>query len=293
MSKIKAGFNKAQVMVQQNQPQILVYGGLTSTTVGVISAVHAGTKLPSIMDELDERKNEIINIDCDEDTKKKLRLKANGKAAIDIACTMAPPVALTVAGTVSVLAGFNIINKRYVGVCAAYATIQDSYSKYRSRIVEDHGKEYDWMVKNGVRAEAPHTVADMMDDATGEVTRYEAWTTEPSGYAKFFDEASTYWRKDANYNYSFVMAQQAVANEILQSKGILFLNDVYDLLDIPTTPEGQVVGWVRDSLTGDGFVDFGIHSSAGGDVAKRRFINGYENNILLDFNVDGVVLDII
>ena len=41
---------------------------------------------------------------------------------------------------------------------------------------------------------------------------------------------------------------------------------------------------------GDNYVDFGIYKNKEGN---RRFINGYEYNILLDFNVDGVIYDLI
>ena len=52
-------------------------------------------------------------------------------------------------------------------------------------------------------------------------------------------------------------------------------------------------GWIYDEEhpVGDNFIDFGIY-----DLDKERnraFVNGYERNILLDFNVDGNILDMI
>lgn len=92
----------------------------------------------------------------------------------------------------------------------------------------------------------------------------------------------------------FLRRQQDYANEMLKSRGHLFLNEVYDLLDIPRSKAGQVVGWVynkNDNTKGDNYVDFNIYDVT--DNAKRRFVNGYEKSILLDFNVDGVIYDII
>ena len=65
------------------------------------------------------------------------------------------------------------------------------------------------------------------------------------------------------------------------------------MLGIPKTKAGQIVGWVYDEKNpnGDNFVDFGIY-----DMNKERaraFVNGYERTILLDFNVDGNILDLI
>ena len=93
--------------------------------------------------------------------------------------------------------------------------------------------------------------------------------------------------KDSEYNLMFLRRQQDYANEVLKCKGYLFLNDVYAMLGIPKTKAGQVVGWKWNS-DGDNYVDFGIYDVT--DERKRAFVNGYERNILLDFNVDGNIL---
>lgn len=91
----------------------------------------------------------------------------------------------------------------------------------------------------------------------------------------------------------FLKRQQAHATDRLQDKGHLFLNEVYDMLGMQRTKSGQVVGWIYDKKhpIGDNFVDFGIY-----DLYKeknREFVNGYEPSILLDFNVDGNILEMI
>jgi hypothetical protein len=88
----------------------------------------------------------------------------------------------------------------------------------------------------------------------------------------------------------FLKQKQHYANDLLRTRGHLFLNDVYKMLDIPETIAGQTVGWVynKDNPIGDNYVDFGIYNQKSG--AARRFVNGIERNILLDFNVDGNIL---
>ncbi len=114
-------------------------------------------------------------------------------------------------------------------------------------------------------------------------------------YSRFFDETSTAWEKDPEYNLMFLRAQQAHANDILKAKGYLFLNEVYRMLGIPETRAGQVVGWRYDPNNcdhdGDNYVDFNIM-----DVHSQKamdFVNGYERAILLDFNVDGPIMDLV
>lgn len=113
---------------------------------------------------------------------------------------------------------------------------------------------------------------------------------DTSYYAKFFDAVCTGWTKDPKFNLIFLKQQQNYANELLRVKGHLFLNEVYDMLGIPRTKAGQIVGWKYDEKNpiGDNFVDFGIN-----DDRNKDFVNGYENTALLDFNVDGEILDII
>ena len=65
------------------------------------------------------------------------------------------------------------------------------------------------------------------------------------------------------------------------------------MLGIPRTKAGQIVGWVKNNKdeNADHYIDFGIFNV--NRPKSRDFVNGYENVILLDFNVDGPILDLI
>ena len=166
--------------------------------------------------------------------------------------------------------------------------------KYRSNVVERFGEEVDKELRYNIKKK--EIEKKVVDKNGKEKTKKEVVfeVENPldgiSEYARFFDCGSEEHRKDPEYNLMFLRRQQDYANEVLKSKGHLFLNEVYDMLDIPRTQAGQVVGWLYDEKNpiGDNYVDFGIYT---GKEANRRFINGYEYNILLDFNVDGVIYD--
>ena len=137
-----------------------------------------------------------------------------------------------------------------------------------------------------------------VDEKTGEekVTKKTVNVADPnnySSYARFFDDGCTGWTKDPEYNLMFLKKQQRYANDLLKSRGHLFLNEVYDMLGIPRTKAGQVVGWIYDEEypNGDNFVDFGIYDLY--NEKARDFVNGYERTILLDFNVDGDIMNLI
>ena len=80
-------------------------------------------------------------------------------------------------------------------------------------------------------------------------------------------------------------------NKRLQIRGYLFLNEVYEFLGIPLIREGQYLGWFYDpnDPTLHNKVDFGIYDCH--DILKCNFVNGFENTVLLDFNIDGNIVD--
>lgn len=109
-----------------------------------------------------------------------------------------------------------------------------------------------------------------------------------SQYARFFDEACPGWINNPEYNLMFIRQQQTYANDLLKTKGYVFLNDVYEMLGMPKSKAGQVVGWIYDLENGEGdnYIDFGIYN-----LGNEQFVNGNATSILLDFNVDGMILD--
>ena len=105
-----------------------------------------------------------------------------------------------------------------------------------------------------------------------------------SCYGFKFDEKCAGWSENRETNVYFLRYQQNYANELLRTRGHLFLNEVYDMLGAPRTKLGQVCGWVykENNPIGDNYVDL--------DIFNDR--NTEDNNVfILDPNVDGCILD--
>lgn len=109
----------------------------------------------------------------------------------------------------------------------------------------------------------------------------------PSLYAKFFDERNQFWAKNPVVNLMYFRVQEQYANDLLRTKGHLFLNEVYDLLGFPHSSKGAVVGWTynKENPNGDNYVHF--------EICNPKFIDGTENTTWIDFNVDGCILGFI
>ena len=99
-------------------------------------------------------------------------------------------------------------------------------------------------------------------------------------YARVFNEKSTCWYGNLNLNNMFIKMSENHANDLLRSRGHLFLNEVFDLLGMSHTKAGAIVGWVfnNNNPIGDNYVHI--------DVVRAT-----DKYIILDFNVDGCILD--
>ena len=200
-----------------------------------------------------------------------------------------PAVTLGVLSIACIIASHGVMKKRNAALIAAYKTVESAFTSYRKRVVAEYGEKTDYMFKNGIRAEQFVEIETDENGKKHKVTK-TAYTQDPNGismYARFFDECNRVWQRDASYNKLFLRSQQNYWNDILKTRGHVFLNEVYDSLGFDRTKEGAVVGWVLGNKDGDSYVDFGLYD--GSREAVRDFVNGSENAILLDFNVDGVI----
>ena len=295
-------YNGVKGKVEKHSPEILMGVGVVGVVTGTVMACRATLKLNDILEEAQETRDKIKEVASnpnyedkytEEDSKKDLAVNYI-QTGVKVAKLYAPAVAVGVAGVGCVLASHDIMRKRNVALSAAYLTVDKSFKEYKQRVVDRFGEEVEKEIRYGIKAE--EIVETVTDEEGNETTVTETVKTmNPtlySDYARFFDEASPCWQNDPEYNLMFLRAQQQYANDLLRAKGRLFLNDVYEMLGIEKTKAGQIVGWVydRENPNGDNFVDFGIY-----DMSKERvraFVNGYETNILLDFNVDGNIWDL-
>jgi hypothetical protein len=295
-------YNGVKGKVEKHSPEILMGVGVVGVVTGTVMACRATLKLNDILEEAQETRDKIKEVASnpdyedkytEEDAKKDLTINYV-QTGVKVAKLYAPAVAVGVAGVGCVLASHDIMKKRNVALSAAYLTVDKSFKEYKQRVVDRFGEEVEKEIRYGIKAE--EIVETITDEEGNETTVTETVKTmNPtlySDYARFFDEASPCWQNDPEYNLMFLKAQQQYANDLLRAKGRLFLNDVYEMLGIEKTKAGQIVGWVydRENPNGDNFVDFGIY-----DMSKERvraFVNGYETNILLDFNVDGNIWDL-
>lgn len=302
-NNVSRKIGKVGLIFKKHSPEIMVIGGVVGVVGSTVLACKATTKLSGILEESKENVDQIKDYVeengysekySEEDYKKDLAITYT-QTAVKVAKIYAPAVILGTLSITSILAGHNITRKRNLALSAAYVAIDKSFKEYRTRVVERFGEKLDKELRYNIKqGESEEIVRN--DEGGEEVVKSTTEYADPNTYsefARFFDDGCLGWTKDPEANLTFLKQQQNYASDKLKRKGFLFLNDVYSMLGIQPTKAGQIVGWIYDEKNpiGDNFVDFGIY-----DINRpknRDFVNGYERVILLDFNVDGNILDMI
>jgi len=291
------------LVVQKNSPEILLVVGVVGTIASTVLACRATLKVESVLDAHKEKTDkinecwdkvqngEISTGEYSQNDHKKDLTIMYGKTSLEFIKLYGPAFTLGVASIACIIGAHGIMKTRNVALMAAYKAVEESFTAYRKRVIEEHGEDVDYMYKNGLRSEV---VTETEVDADGKSHKVKKTNVVqdpgmPSMYARFYDESCARWSPNAEYNLMFLRSQQNYHNEMLKVRGHVFLNEVYDALGIDRTKPGSVVGWVLGD--GDNYIDFGIFD--GNRERARAFVNGQERNILLDFNVDGVINDLI
>lgn len=292
-------FGRSSLILRKYSPEILTGVGIIGIVSSAVMACRATLKVEYILDDLAEVKDHMemakeINDEYDDAAEKHDLIVVYTRTAVEFIKLYGPAVSLGIGSIGCILAAHGIMHKRNVALMAAYKAVEESFTNYRRRVVEEYGAAKDHMFRNGIYAEE---VTETETDADGKKVKVKKTNelldpNHVSQYARFFDESSPNWSKTPEYNLLFLRAQQNYANDLLKARGHIFLNEVYSMLGIPHSQAGAVVGWViSKDPTADNFVDFGIYDLT--HPASREFVNGVERNILLDFNVDGVIYDLI
>lgn len=299
---ISRKLNRVGFKLKKHSPEILVVSGVVGVVTSGIMACKATTKLSGILDETRETVEKIeevaanpdmISEEYTQEDAKKDKVIVYTQTSLKVAKLYAPSIIIGGLSIGAILTGSNIFRKRNMALAAAYATIDKSFKEYRGRVVERFGEDMDRELKYNAKTKE---IKEQIEDENGKkkTVKTKINVVDPnqiSEFAVMFDDGCNGWTKDPESNKVFLLHQQNYANERLQKKGHLFLNEVYDMLGCPRTRAGQIVGWIYDEKNphGDNFVDFGIFNA--NIEANRNFVNGYERTILLDFNVDGNILN--
>jgi hypothetical protein len=287
-------------MLNKHSPTILFGAGMVGFGATVVMSSRATLKVEAI---LEAARTDLANIEAlvnDPEISEKYdysptdatkdRIIVHTTRVKALVKLYAPSVAVGAVTVLCLTRSHAILMQRNMALTAAYASFDKMFKAYRKRVSDLVGVEKE----RDLLYDAKPVMEEIVDPQTGEAdllpTNFKMVGDRAySPYARFFDEFSPEWERRPDYNHIFLNAQQNYFNDVLRTRGHVFLNEVYDALGIPRTPQGSVVGWLKNAPDGDGYIDFGIYDND--NPRARDFVNGREGSILLDFNVDGLIYD--
>lgn len=293
MKSVSGAINKTTMTLKKHSPEILVVAGVVGAVASAVIACKATTKVGKITEEAKDMIDSIHEAEKNgvtpagetytkEDYQKDLAI-TYVQTGIKYAKLYAPAVILGSLSVTSILASNNILRKRNIALGAAYAAIDKSYKEYRGRVIERFGEQVDQELKYNIKAKKFEEIETDPETGKQKKVKKTVMVADPnlqSDYAVYFDNKSRNYETNMDYNRMFLKAQQQYANDKLQARGHVYLNEVLDDLDLPRTPAGQIVGWTKDGP--DGYINFRII-----EVERETEDGRHEPALLLDFNVEG------
>lgn len=218
--------------------------------------------------------------------------KAINKSIWKIAKILAPALGLEVASVVLMLLSHGILKNRYLNTTEALASLTAAFNGYRGRVKEALGEDAEKILMAGGKTEKNIKIEDDEGNITKKASNsivIQEHDISPYEFNYNQKTAPLTWSPDPDRSEAYLRNTQNYFNDLLQTRGHVFLNEVLDQLGLKRTPAGAVCGWIKGA--GDDYIDFGYIDG---------FIRDYKidsdlckKNIHLNFNVDGQIWDLI
>lgn len=312
MTKVENSVKTVGRKLEKRRPEIYIALGISGVVVGTVWACVASTKVNEVLTEAKE-KVETVHKECDDlkekeeyvdGTQEKKLAAVYAQTGLAFVKLYGPAVTIELLSIACIVLSHKEMKERNVALGAAYTSIAASFKEYRDRVKEQYGEEAETMIRYNMKKE---TVEEKeTDPETGKQKKVKKDVLSVdnvagvSDYARIFYKYATdekgnsvlnpYWEPNNDYNLMFLRSQERYLNDLLRSKGRVFLNDVYRAIGIPETKAGQIVGWVynKGNDKGDNYISFGLKWENCGFIGE----NGFDSAILLDFNVDGNIWEL-
>nr|DAW59937.1 MAG TPA: hypothetical protein [Caudoviricetes sp.] len=312
---IKSLFTTAVSRVKFRSPEILIGAGVVGLISSAVLAVRRGVRWHQAASNMLKSEHEAIKkateVCSNEDYPVEDRAKDYGKlignGVWSFTQIYGPSVLIGAASVGSILWGTGILKGRLAAMTSAAATAQAALEKYRSKVREKFGDDADGEFALGVKAKKLK-IKDEDGNKSTHTKYFQVGDGEwmaASPYARIWDESALEWSRNRDIQYLTLRSLENHFNRELDSRGVVFLNDVYKALGLPLSKDAALVGWIKDYTTprmaklaaelgrtpGDGLISFGVFE--GESPSARAFLSGHDDAVVLDFNVDGPVYDLI
>lgn len=313
LSNIKAFARVAKQTIVKHSPEILMGLGGVSFIATVVLACKETIEEQEIL-EVHETALEYVdmvyeNEELDKKAWKKSRFNVYKDTSIETAKNYAPAVIVGGVSLTCFFGAFGIMRKRYATLMLAYGALEESFRKYRERVIEARGEDEDIYYLTGVK---PKEITMKNDDGSKEKSKQLAL---PDGkiaspyvfkFAKYNEDGSRnqQWVNDRQLNLSYALGQQDWLNHQLYSRcvfddehrvkirGSVMLNEARDLLGEVSNSTGSIVGWrfSNGEKNCNGMIKFRITEGMEPDPDNPDKMIPF---LIIDPNCDGMIYDLL
>lgn len=281
-------FSGVKVLMSNHGPTIMTVVGVVGITGAGVLACKATIKAKDIKIDMDMNVEAIRESGYSDENQFKADIRREYiSAGRQLLQCYGPALFVGAVSIGSILYGHNMLNRRNLVLAGAYKLATTDFDAYRSRVAERLGEDMERSICYNMQTIEVNDMDDPKKSYTVEYVPEDMAGNETTIRSVFFDESSIYWEEDPEKNKEFLLALQKRAQEKYDRDGYLFLSWIYKNLDVQETYASNICGWVK-GYTSD-TIDFGIYDVY--SAASRRFVNGLEPVILLNFNDGGYIAD--
>lgn len=290
MNVVKNVAIKSYMKLRKISPELALAGGIACSIGAIVAGIMSSKKVSRVVDEANAELDDIQKNEEVIENVKKESWKVYNKMVWKIARALAPAIGLEVASIALILLSHGILNKRYLNTTAAYTALQEAFRGYRERVRDAVGEDAEKVLMSGGKFEKDIH----FEDENGETKKVNGIVIQEhknSPYEFDFNRETSplVWSPNPDYSETYLRISQNHFNDLLQTRGHVFLNEVLDHLGLKRTPAGAVCGWYKG--LGDDYIDFGYMESFARDYKIDSDL--CRKNIHLNFNVDGQIWDLI
>lgn len=296
MTTMSRMVGKTKLSLIKNAPTLSIGAGV----VGLVGAVYlsgkAAVKTQDIlaehreeMKQEDEAYEEVIVLrqedpealpEVTEKTHNAAKLSISMQTGVKVLKVYGPTLAVAGLSIASIVYGRNIFQKRLSSLAAALQITTATLERYRTAVAEETGEEKEVEIFKSATQKHLERMANQIDSL--EESNSARNKVSRTAFARWFDQTNSMWTNQSGENRFLIANSQNYFNDLLNRRGYVFLNEVYTHLGFQPVPEGQTMGWIRNSDFPDAVIDFDVFNSQSSE--SRAFVNDLTPNVLLDFH---------
>lgn len=282
-----------------HSPEICLIAGGVSIVGGFILGCIATTKLDEVNEEVQADISEAREMDATGIEKGKLLTSALIRSGWKYAKLYGPGVLATGGGMVLMGNSAMQYKGRYLDMSAAYAGVLTQFMTYRSRHIERYGEESDREIRYGISHD---TIKEKVtgEDGKTKTVKKDISVIDPASISPddFIIAISPtrpdgspdpLWHDDRMYMVNRIIRTQDEINSVLKlrcwnarKRGVMFYNEVLNLLERTLTQQGQVLGYPSDQV-----VDFGLQEFDGYEAVLKKHVQDF-----IDSKTDTLILEL-